>query len=102
MYGPQGHWVSGVSWGVGVSGGIGCGSSMGGVRGTSMGCRGHLGLLGGVRGCIGSCQECRYSGARRGIGGIREALGLARGCRGHWGAIRGISGCRSVRVYRGC
>ena len=32
MHGPQGHWVSGVSWGVGLSGGFGCGTIVGGVR----------------------------------------------------------------------
>ena len=50
-----------------------------------------FGPLGGVRmsrecqGCIGGAgRECRYSGARRGIGGIWEFLGGVRG-RGHQG-----------------
>ena len=28
-------------------------------------------------------RECSYSGARRGIGGIRGHLGVPRGCWGH-------------------
>ena len=46
----------------------------------------------GIRGVLGAGRECRYSGARRGIGGLR----------GHWGpigvleAIRGVGG---VKVY---
>ena len=48
-------------------------------------------LLGGVRGVLGAGRDCRYSGARRGIGCIR----------GHWGswggAIWGIRGCRGCQ-----
>ena len=35
---------------------------------------------GGVRGVLGAGRECRYSGARRGIGSIR----------GHWGLLGGV------------
>ena len=35
------------------------------------------GDVGGVRGVLGAGRECRYTGARRGIGGIR----------GHWGLL---------------
>ena len=35
-----------------------------------------------MRGVFGAGRECRYSGARRSIGGIR----------GHWGAVRGCQG----------
>ena len=51
-----------------------------------------LGPLGGIRGVgavrdvLGAGRECRYSGARRGIGGIRGYLGLLGGV----GAIRGV------------
>ena len=38
--------------------------------------RGTLGGVGGVLGVLGAGRKCRYSGARRGIGGIR----------GHWGS----------------
>ena len=41
-----------------------------------MGCRGY-------QGCIGAGRECRYSGVRRGIGGIR----------GHWGFLGVPVGC---------
>ena len=33
---------------------------------------------------LGAGRECRYTGARRGIGGIR----------GHWGALRVCKGCQ--------
>ena len=46
-------------------------------------CQGILGALGGikgpsggVRGALGAGRECRYSGATRGIGGIRVHRGL--------------------------
>ena len=41
---------------------------------------------------LGACRECRYSGARRGIGCIRGLLGTSRGCwvLGHKGGVRGI------------
>ena len=53
-----------------------------------------LGPLGGIRGhrvsgvYWGAGRECRYSGARRGIGGIRRDLGLIGGV----GAVRGVGG----------
>ena len=55
-----------------------------------------LGGLGGVRGVLRAGGECRYSGARRGMGGKREHWGLI----GVLGVIWGIGrswGCRSVR-----
>ena len=56
-----------------------------------------MGLLGGFRGagcqgCIEAGRECRYSGARRGIGGIRrhwDFLGV-----GVFGPLVGIKGCQ--------
>ena len=53
-----------------------------------------LGPLGGIRGCrdlrgvLGAGRESRYSGARRGIGGIREHWGLQEVL----GAVRGVRG----------
>ena len=46
---------------------------------------------GGCQGVLGAGRECRYSGARRGIGGIRANW---RAPRGFWGvgAIKGESG----------
>ena len=41
--------------------------------------QGSQGCIEGFRGVLGAGRECRYSGARRGIGGIR----------GYWGA-RGV------------
>ena len=41
--------------------------------------------------CLGACRECRYSGARSGIGGIRQHWGLPWSV-GHQGAIKGASG----------
>ena len=35
-------------------------------------------VVGGVRDVLGAGRECRYSGARRGRGGIREHLGAPR------------------------
>ena len=40
---------------------------------------------------MGAGRECRYSGARRGIGGIR-ALGAPRGCWGPLGEHQRASG----------
>ena len=49
-----------------------------------MGCRG-------VRGALGAGRECRYSGASRGIGGIRGLLGVHGDVRGHQlGTVRGV------------
>ena len=48
---------------------------------------GHQGMSGGIRGCrsvrgvLRAGREHRYSGARRGISGIR-GMGTPRGCRG--------------------
>ena len=50
-----------------------------------------LGLLGGVRGILGAFRECKYSGARRCIGGIR----------GHWGLLGGVGAIRGCRGIRG-
>ena len=52
----------------------------------------------GVSGMYGPGRECRYSGARRGIGSIR----------GHWGSPRGagvlgpLGGIRQCRGCQGC
>ena len=60
--------------------------------GTPRGCWGPLGDIRDV-GCIGAGRECRFSGARRGIGGIRGHLGIPRvlGSWSHWGH-QGVSG----------
>ena len=50
-----------------------------------------IGVVGSVRGVLGAGRECRYSGARRGIGGIR----------GYWGLL-GVLGCWAIRGHRGC
>ena len=66
-----------------------------------------MGVSGGVRGCRGvrlywrAGRECRYSGARWGIGDIRGHLGVLRvlGC---CGAIKGASvGVKGVRGVLG-
>ena len=57
---------------------------------------GVLGLLGGirgVRGVLGASSEWRYSGARRGIGGISRHCGAARGVGATRGAIKGCQEC---------
>ena len=54
----------------------------------------------GVRGVLGAHKECRYSGARRDIGGIR-ALGAPRGCSGYQKAVRGVRGCWGVKGVLG-
>ena len=41
-----------------------------GALGDPRGVRELLGGSGGVRGVLGAGRECKYSGARRGIGGI--------------------------------
>ena len=46
-----------------------------GVIMGNQGCRG-------VRGVLGAGRECRYSGARKGIGCIR-GIGVPRGCWGY-------------------
>ena len=43
-----------------------------------------LGASWGVRGVLETGRECRYSGARRGIGSIK----------GHWGSPRGVGDVR--------
>ena len=55
-------------------------------KGTFRGSQGVLGPLGGVRGVLGAGRECRYSGTRRSIGGIRGIRVAHRGV----GAIRGV------------
>ena len=53
-----------------------------------------LGLLGAVRGCRG-VRECRHSGTRKDIGGIRgnwELLGVLEAVRGCQGCIGGWQG----------
>ena len=59
---------------------------------------GHYGVTGGVRSVLEAGRDCRYSGARRGIGGIRGHWGLLGGAGGHFGGIRsvGVSGCIGV------
>ena len=45
---------------------------------------------------MGAGRECRYSGARRGIGGIREHLGVPRGVganREHQGGVGDVRVC---------
>ena len=53
---------------------------------------GSIRAIRGCKGCIGAGRECRYSGARKGIGGIRGHLRLLGGV----GAIRGVRWCSSV------
>ena len=57
------------------------------------------GCVGGIRGVLGAGRDCRYSGARRGIGasgGIEGSWGC-RACRGTiLGASQGVEGIRSV------
>ena len=48
-----------------------------------------MGTPGGVRGVLGTGRECRYSGARRSIGSLRDIGGLLGGV----GAIRWCQGC---------
>ena len=79
-----------------------------------------MGASGTVSGVLGAGRECRYLGARRGIGSIRGHwaprvsgvyLGTGRECRysgtrrgiggirGHWGLlgdVEGITGCQGV------
>ena len=43
----------------------------------------------GVKGALRAGREQRYSGAGRGIGGIRVHWGAPRECRRHQGAIKG-------------
>ena len=79
MHGPQGHWLSGVSWDVGVSGGIECGSSVGGVRGPAgdvEGIGGPVGVVGGIRGWQGDFRGCRQLMGIMGCRGFR-AIGVA-------------------------
>ena len=55
---------------------------------------GHQGCRG-VRGVLGADRNCRYSGARRGIG-TSGVLGAPRECRGPFFGCQGDSGCRGV------
>ena len=66
--GPEGYRASGV---------LGAARGVGGHYGVSMGHKGVKGVY------LGAGRECRYSGARRGIGGIRGHLGVPKGCWGH-------------------
>ena len=59
------------------------------------------GGVGGVRGILRASRDSRYSGTRRGIGGIRRHWGLLWGCRGSFGGIRGASGGVGVRGVLG-
>ena len=51
----------------------------GAVRGCQEGVKGCRG----VTGVLGTGRDCRYSEAKRGIGGIRE----------NWGLLQGVGGC---------
>ena len=67
---------------------------VGTVRGTS----------GGVSSVLGAGRECRYSGARRGIGGIMGHWGFLGGvgdAQGHFGGVRGLLVCRGCQGYIG-
>ena len=49
----------------------------------------------GIRGVLGASRECRYSGAKRGIGGIRAIGGSKRcwrllGMSGGVGSVKGV------------
>ena len=63
--------------------------------------KGHWGVSGDVRSLLGASRECRYSGARRGIDGIRGHLGAPSGFLGVRGLLggcqQGISGCRECQ-----
>ena len=80
-----------------------------GLWGSPLRCRwcwgpvGGIRDVGGVRCVLAAGRECRYSGARRGIGGIRGHWGLL-GDVGCWEAVRGksgASGCRVLGAYWG-
>ena len=58
---------------------LGCVGDVGGHYGDI---RGHQGCRG-CQGVLGAGRDCRYSGARRGIGGIMGYLGVPRGCWSH-------------------
>ena len=63
---------------------------MGGIRGAPRG-------VGAISVCIGAGRECRYLGARKGIGDIRGHLGLLVGVeaiRWYQGYIGGLAECR--------
>ena len=57
-------------------------------------------MLGAIRGCIGADKECRYSGARMGIGSIRGIGGFlgVLGPLGISGVYWGLAG--SVSTHR--
>ena len=48
--------------------------------------------VGGVRDVLGAGRDCRYTGARRGIGLHKGECGDPRGYRGCWRAVRRASG----------
>ena len=55
------------------------------------GYRWHKGVLGIIRGGLGAGRECSYSGARRGIGGIR-GYWASSGVLGSLGVDWGLAG----------
>ena len=57
--------------------------------------------MSGHRGLLGTGRDCRYSGAREGIGGIREHWGLLGDVEGGVELLEGIRGCRGVRGVLG-
>ena len=72
---------------------------VGGMEGVG-GCQGALEPVRGCRVtgvCWGTDRECRCSGARRGIWGIRGIIGV----RGHWAVYGDIGGCQGCRGVRG-
>ena len=64
---------------------------------TIRGCQGASGDVRGVRSVLGLAGECRYSGARRDIGGIGGIGGLL----GSIGIVGAVGGMRGVRGARG-
>ena len=73
-------------WCQGPAGGVGVIGDQQGVYRVSGRCRKLWGIMSvGVSGVHwGAGRECRYSGASRGIGGIRGLLEGIRGVRGYW------------------
>ena len=52
------------------------------------------------RGVLGASRDSRYSGTRKGVGGVR-ALGLLRGVGAVWGCQEGIRGCKGCQGCTG-
>ena len=71
-------------------------------QGATRECQGASGGVG-CEGCIGAGKKCRYSGVRRGIGGIRRHWGSwgCTGVRGPLGSVRGHQGVWGVRGVLG-